>query len=149
MRGGATSGKSFNDGCEGGVPEELEVDSRGGWIVCSADSADWSDFELLVIEGLDDSNAFSLAGLTLGAWLEGMVSGSTIRMPVLLELEGCRPCSSCETLSWVPVVDVGGDIRLSLSDREWAEELGRGSVGDDIDALFGSLRDGPPLEDGG
>jgi hypothetical protein len=65
MRGGATSGKSFNEGCEGGLPDELEVDLSEVWTGWTAGSADWSSFKSLVTDGLDDAGAFSLAGLTL------------------------------------------------------------------------------------
>lgn len=147
MRGGATSGKSFNEGCEGGVPEELEVDLREGWVDCSADSGDWSSFVLLVTEGVDGSGAFLLIVLVRRAGLEGIASGSTMRTLESLELESCRPCSSCETLPRVAAVDVGGHTGPPLSDRE--KELGRGSVGDDMDALCCSPRDATPLDDGG
>jgi hypothetical protein len=66
MRGGATSGKSFNEGCEEGLPHELEVDLSEAWVDCSSGSADWSDFKLLIADELEASGVVSLTGLTLG-----------------------------------------------------------------------------------
>jgi hypothetical protein len=65
MRCGATSGKSFNEGCEAGLPDELGVDLSEictGW---TAGSADWSSFKSFVTDGQDDASAFSLTGLIL------------------------------------------------------------------------------------
>lgn len=114
---------------------------------CSADSGDWSSFELLVTEGVDGSGAFLLVVFETRAGFEGIASGPTMRTLESLELEGCRPCSSCETLPRVAAVDMGRHTGPPLSDRE--KELGRGSVGDDIHALCCSPRDATPLDDGG
>jgi hypothetical protein len=65
MRGGATSGKSFNEGCEGGLPDELEVDLFEVWVDFSAGSADLSSFKSLETDGRDDAGVSSLTGLML------------------------------------------------------------------------------------
>ena len=68
MRGGATSGKSFSEGCEGGLPDELEVDLSEAWVVRSAGSAvsaGCSTFDSLEIDGREDAGVSSVTGFTV------------------------------------------------------------------------------------